>query len=196
MSGTLGAYARPPEVGAAARRVGLAEPLREIICRWWLDRRHGRRRVALLPSFPALRRPRVDEEVRALDGGPLRHRACVLASWRRYALLVGLCLWAARVRACRVLLRCYALGSALWASRCLRRLPLAVIGCDALVSTACFAREQGAGQASRGLAPWPRPFDATRRRVRSQACLQPGPFISFSASVRVVAFQGLEAGAK
>ena len=176
--------------------MGLAEALREVV-RWgWFDGWHRRRRVALLASFPALLGPRVYQQIRALDGGPLRHRACVLASWRRYALLVGLCLWAARVRACRVLLRCYALGSALWASRCLRRLPLAVIGCDALVSTACFAREQGAGQASRGLAPWPRPFDATRRRVRSQACLQPGPFISFSASVRVVAFQGLEAGAK
>ena len=171
--------------------MGLAEALREVV-RWgWFDGWHRRRRVALLASFPALRRPRVDEEVRALDGGPLRHLCPAV-----WCLGGCLCLWAARVRACRVLLRCYALGSALWASRCLRRLPLAVIGCDALVSTACFAREQGAGQASRGLAPWPRPFDATRRRVRSQACLQPGPFISFSASVRVVAFQGLEAGAK
>ena len=132
--------------------MGLAEALREVV-RWgWFDGWHRRRRVALLASFPALLGPRVHQQIRALDGGPLRHRACVLASWRRYALLVGLCLWAARVRACRVLLRCYALGSALWASRCLRRLPLAVIGCDALVSTACFAREQGAGQASRGLA--------------------------------------------
>ena len=51
-------------------------------------------------------------------------------------LLVGVRLWAARVRACLVLLRCYALGQSLRASRCLRRLPLAVIGCD----TPCFAK--------------------------------------------------------
>ena len=61
-----------------------------------------------------------------------------------------LCLWAARVRACLVHLRCYALGQSLRASRCLRRLPLPVIGCDALAKHRLFYKESMA----LGCEPW------------------------------------------
>ena len=66
--------------------MGLAEALREVVRWWWFHGRHRRRRVALLASFPALLGPRVHQQIRALDGGPLRHGSCALASWRRYAL--------------------------------------------------------------------------------------------------------------
>ena len=172
--------------------MGLAKALGVVVRWWWFDGRYGWRRVALFSPFPALRRPRVDEEVRALDGGPLRHRACVLALWRRYALWERSCLWAARARACLVLLRCYALGKSLRASRCLRRLPLAVIGCD----TPCFAkRARSAGTAAvglrDGLAPRPRPFDATHRRVRRHGCPEARP-LGFGLSVRVFRIAKLE----
>ena len=67
---------------------------------------------------------------------------------------------------------CYALGSALRASRCLRRLPLAVLtrllrACDRL-----FCKRAAGRWAARRAAPRPRTPDATHRRVRGHACLQ------------------------
>ena len=75
--------ARSTGRSAPPRRVGLAEPLREVVLA--VVRRAVRAaRVALLPSFLALLGPRVDEEVRARPGTTASScvRACLVAALR------------------------------------------------------------------------------------------------------------------